>query len=199
MEQTKTEWEISAEIDYQKLDKEYLKLCLDLAEKELKSAMDTSSNATNRGYQALLAIVPSMTLLMSTLLTQIQSGKLDKLTILICIAIGWNLFRAFRNLYEVVFPRNMYSIGAEPKTFFRTEHHVDDEGNKEASLKRLIAIQLEQYQIRVDFMHSQNGLRVHKVKEAFKNVSYSFFILLGYIIVQGIIWASQGHQVLLAK
>lgn len=191
MEQNNTVWEITPELDYQKLDKDYLKLCLDLAEKELKSAVETASNATNRGYQALLAIVPSMTLLMSTLLTLMQTGKLDKLTLLICIAIGWNLFRAFKCLYEVVFPRDMYNIGGQPRTFFIQDHHVDTEKNQEASLKRLIAIQLEQYQIRVDFMHSQNAVRVHKVKDAFKKVSNSFFILLGYIIIQAIIWVAQ--------
>lgn len=177
-----TRW-ISEVEDFEKIDKEFVKHCFDSAEKRLRSALEVSDKATTRAFQTLTAIVPSLTIVLTTVISQALKHEL-KSNVLIPCAIALLLGTiAFVQLYKVIFPREMHQLGYEPKELLVKEYFDNENFKGEASFKLLLISHLEDYQEQIQFMDKQNAQRVQGVKDAYQCINIAFYLLIIYAII----------------
>lgn len=174
------------EIDFNTVDKEYLKCCFEMAEKRLKSTLEVSALATTRAFQTLTAIVPAITLAVASILTKALDHKVHEVIVPAAIGIFFGML-AFIRLYRVIETRDMHQIGREPSALLKLEYYASKDYANDASYKLLLTLMMVDYQERIDFMDTQNEERVKDVQHALDYIKYAFMTIVLYAIFWAIL------------
>ena len=103
--------------------------------------------------------------------------------LLIPVAISFVL------LVKVVFPKDYYQLGREPKYIVKKEYYDNPEYPKEESYKLMLSYELENYQYRISYMDAMNNDRVESIKKAFRvsmgTLAIFFLILIIKMFLSG--------------
>jgi hypothetical protein len=159
-----------SELDnFEKIDKDLMKFYFEQAEKSLKSTLELADKISVRAYALLAVVVPVMSIIFSNL-----SKNYFGIELLSCQLLGllWLLLIpiaiSFVLLIKVVFPKDYYQLGREPKYIVKKEYYDNPEYPKEESYKLVLSYELENYQYRVSYMDDMNNIRVKSIKTAFR-------------------------------
>ena len=159
-----------SELDnFEKIDKDLMKFYFEQAEKSLKSTLELADKISVRAYALLAVIVPVLSIIFSYLSknyfgTELLSCQLLGLLWLLFIPVGIS----FVLLVKVVFPKDYYQLGREPKYIVKKEYYDNPEYPKEESYKLMLSYELENYQYRISYMDNINNSRVKLIKTAFR-------------------------------
>ena len=162
------------------IDKDLIKFYFDQAEKSLKSTLELADKISVRAYALLAVVIPILTLILSYLSknyfgTELLSCQLLGLLWLVLIAV----IISFGFLVYVVFPKDYYQLGREPKYIVKNEYYDNPEYPKEASYKLMLSYELENYQYRISYMDKMNNDRVKSIKIAFQ---VSMVAFIGFVL-----------------
>lgn len=164
-------WQCPIE-DIAAIDKDLLKFYFDQAEKCLKSSIDLSDRITIRSYALLGVVIPVISLILGALAkSDFLGDPLSKNSHYILFVILVPLLVCFKILIWIVFPKEYTFLGSIPRNKVIASIFDNPEFKDINSYKLMLTFELEDYQIRIDYVDFQNGKRV-------KGIKYVFIVIL---------------------
>jgi len=151
--------------DWEKVNKEVYKFCLDQAEKRLKDIIEDSEKITSRSYTLIGVLIPLLSICVGIILKYIISNSpLDLIvymSIISVLIIGYCLW----SLSKLVGVRQIWSSGTEPVNIVKSEYLEIESLIDDEPLKFLYLSEIEQIQHKID----QNNIINHKRIKKFSN------------------------------
>lgn len=145
-------------------EREFFKVSCDLAEKDLKGISETSQAITNRAFQVVAALVPMLTISVTTIIKSVVEQT--QTVYLICGFVGSLCgIIALILLLLIIIPRGMYNVGIHPSHFLKEEYFGTEEDAK-LNVEYLYKYTIEEYQHRINYMLKQNAQRVREYQIA---------------------------------
>ncbi len=140
--------------DWEKVDKEVYKFCLDQAEKRLINVIDDSEKITSRAYTLIGVLIPILSICVGIVLKYVNGNShfdfIVYLSIICVILLGYCLWK----LSKLVGVRRIWYSGTEPRNLCKSEFIEADGLIDDEPIKFLMKSEIEQIQHKID----QNSL-----------------------------------------
>lgn len=168
--------------DWEKVNKEVYKFCLDQAEKRLKDVIDEGEKITSRSYTLIGVLIPVLSICVGIVLKYVIGNATFDLVVylsIICVVIlGYSLWQ----LSLLISIRKVWNNGTEPMNLCKSEFIDFGFRNEEDTIKYLMLSEIEQVQHKIDNNKTINSIRIVKFSNCLKiSIATTITILISLL------------------